>query len=65
MNFPSSTPLLSVCAAGGRVKTNSHIPYRSDAMPLRVQILSFPFDLHTAAVLDSHMSCRARAMPRQ
>jgi hypothetical protein len=26
--------------------------------------VSFPFDLHSAAVFDSHMPCRARAMPR-
>jgi hypothetical protein len=25
----------------------------------------FPFDLHSAAVLDSHMPCRAHAMPHQ
>src|SRR5215468_6354783 len=57
----------------GRLKANSHIPCRSHAvpmpfschaMPLRVWIVSFPFDLHSAAVFDSHMPCRARAMPR-
>jgi hypothetical protein len=26
--------------------------------------VSFPFDLHSAAVFDSHMPCRTHAMPR-
>ena len=26
--------------------------------------MSFPFDLHSAAVSDSHLPCRAHAMPR-
>jgi hypothetical protein len=26
--------------------------------------VSFPFDLHSAAVVDSHMPCRSPAMPR-
>jgi hypothetical protein len=26
--------------------------------------VSFPFDLHSAAVLDSHIPCRSPAMPR-
>jgi hypothetical protein len=34
------------------------------AVTLRVYIVSFPFYLHSAAVFDSHMPCRARAMPR-
>ena len=25
--------------------------------------MSFPFDLHSAAVSDSHLSCRAHAIP--
>jgi hypothetical protein len=54
------------------IKANSHIPYRSSAapmlfpchaVPLMVYIVSFPFDLHSAAMFDSHMHCRARAMP--
>jgi hypothetical protein len=36
-------------------------PYR--AMPLRVEIVSFPFDLHSAAVFDSHMPFRVHAAP--
>jgi hypothetical protein len=57
-----------------RVNANSHIPSCSHdatmsspchAVPLRVQIMTFPFDLHSAAVFDSHMPCRACAMPRQ
>ena len=31
-------------------------------MPLRVQNVSSPFDLHSAAVSDSHLPCRAHAM---
>jgi hypothetical protein len=34
------------------------------AVPLRVYIVYFPLDLHSAAVFDSHMSCRFCAMPR-
>jgi hypothetical protein len=33
------------------------------AVLLRVYIVSFPFDLHNAAVFDSHMPCRAHAIP--
>jgi hypothetical protein len=40
------------------------MPFPCHAVPLRVQIVSHPFDLHSAAVFDSHMPCRARAMPR-
>jgi hypothetical protein len=34
------------------------------AVPLWAWIVSFPFDLHSATMFDSHMPCRARAMPR-
>jgi hypothetical protein len=42
------------------IKADSHIPCRSHADPchavlLRVYIVSFPFDLHSAAVFDSHI----------
>jgi hypothetical protein len=72
--------VLSLCVVNSLVarydtlKANSHIPYRSHAapmlfhchaVPLSVQIVSFPFDLQNAAVFDSQMPCRARAMPRQ
>jgi hypothetical protein len=40
------------------------MPFSYHAVPLRVYILSFPFDIHSAAVFDSHMPYRARAMPR-
>jgi hypothetical protein len=33
-------------------------------MSLRVYIVSFPFNLHSAGVFDSHTPCRARAMPQ-
>jgi hypothetical protein len=55
------------------LRANSHIPCRSHAvptlfpchaLPLRVYIISFPFDLHRVAVFDSHTPCRTRVMPR-
>jgi hypothetical protein len=33
------------------------------AISLSVQIVSFQFDLHSAAVFDPHISCRARGVP--
>jgi hypothetical protein len=33
------------------------------AVPLRFKIVSFPFDLHSAAVFDSHIPCRSHAVP--
>jgi hypothetical protein len=48
-------------SSGGRIRADSHIPNRSHAVPLRVYIVSFPIDLHSAAVFDSHMSCRSPA----
>jgi hypothetical protein len=39
-------------------------PCRSTAMPCCQGFrLSFPFDIHSAAVFDSHMSCRAHSAP--
>jgi hypothetical protein len=43
-------------------KANSHITCRAHAVSLRVQIVSFPFDLYSAAVSDSHLPCRAHAV---
>ena len=45
------------------IKADSHIACRSpaNAVPLRVYNVSFPFDLHSAAVSDSHLPCRAHA----
>jgi hypothetical protein len=40
------------------------MPFPCHAVPLRVQTLSFPFDLHSAAVFDSHMPCLSPAMLR-
>jgi hypothetical protein len=40
------------------------MPFLCHAVPLRVQIVSFLFDLHSAAVFDSHMPCRSRTTPR-
>ena len=34
------------------------------AVPLKVYNVSFPFDLHSAAVSDSHLPCHAHAMLR-
>ena len=45
------------------VKADSHIACRSHAVPLRVQNVSFPFDLHSGAVSDSHLLCHAPTMP--
>ena len=55
------------------LKADSHIaccyhaatlPFPCRALPLRVQNVSFPFDLHSAAVSDSHLPCHAHAMLR-
>ena len=54
------------------LKADSHIasrahapamPFSCHAVPLRVQNVSFPFDLHSAAVSDSHLPCHALTMP--
>jgi len=41
------------------------MPFPCHAVPLRVYSVSFPFDLHNAAVSDSHLPCHshAAAMP--
>jgi hypothetical protein len=48
----------------GSLKADSHIICRAHAVPLRVQNVSFLFDLHSAAVSDSHLPCQAYAMLR-
>ena len=40
------------------------MPFPCHAAPLRVQNVSFPFDLHSAAVSDSRLPCHAHAMHR-
>jgi hypothetical protein len=54
------------------LKANAHItcrahaapmPFPCHAVPLRVYIMSFPFDLHSADVFVSHMPCHAHAAP--
>ena len=54
------------------LKADSHIACPSHAapmlfpchaMPLSVYNVSFPFDLHSAAVSDSHLPCHAPTMP--
>jgi hypothetical protein len=39
------------------------MPFPCHAVPLRVLNVSFPFDLHSAAVSDSHLPCRAHTTP--
>ena len=46
------------------LKADTHIACRSHAVPLRVYNVSFRFDLHNAAVSDSHLPCQAHAMLR-
>ena len=41
------------------------MPFPCHAMPLSVQNVSFPFDLHSAAVSDSHLPCSSHALLRQ
>ena len=38
------------------------MPFPCHAVPVRVQNVSFPFDLHSAAVSDSHYPCRVHAI---
>jgi hypothetical protein len=40
------------------------MPFPYIVMPIEVYSVSFPYDLHSVAVSDSHITCRARAMPR-
>ena len=40
----------------------AHMPSPCHAVTLRVQNVSFPFDLHSAAVSDSQFPCRAHAV---
>ena len=39
------------------------MPFPCHAVPLKVKNVSFPFDLHSAAVPDSQLSCHAMPMP--
>ena len=39
------------------------MPFPCHAVPLRVQNVSFSFDLHSAAVSDSHLPCHAPTVP--
>jgi hypothetical protein len=38
------------------------MPFPCHAFPLRVHNVSFPFDLHSAVVFDSHIPCRSQAV---
>ena len=44
------------------VEANSHLPCHTHAVSLRVKIESFPFDLHSVAMFDSHEPCCVPAM---
>jgi hypothetical protein len=39
------------------------MPTPSHAVSLRDQIVPFPFDVHSAAVIESHIACPAHAVP--
>jgi len=63
---------LATWSVRGTVKADLHIACRAHAaslplpchaVPLRVKNMSFPFDLHSAAVSDSHLPCHAAPMP--
>ena len=65
------SPLKTVSRTHRTLKADSLIAWRSHAapmpfpchaVPLRVQNVSFPFDLHSAAVSNSHFPCHAHAM---
>ena len=50
-----------VCVDGWNIKAHSTRACLAHAVPLPCRV-SFPFDLHSAAVSDSHLPCRAHAM---
>ena len=54
-------PLLPTDFVHSTLKANSHITFRARAVSLRVYIVSFPFDLRSVAVFDSHIPCHANA----
>ena len=47
------------------IRTQHAVPmlFRCHAVPLRVQDVSFPLNLHSAAVSDSHLPCHTHAAP--
>jgi hypothetical protein len=68
-NVQMNVAMANVC---NTIKADSHIacrahaatmPLHCHAVPLRVQNVSFPFDLHSAAVYDFHLPCHAHAAP--
>jgi len=48
----------------GRFTHSTPYSCSSSAMPLRVYNVSFPFDLHSAAMYDSHLPSHAHVMRR-
>jgi len=71
-SFPSTKSEIRSSYLNGRFTHSMPCPCRSPAVPcravpcravpLRVSNVSFPFDLHSEAVSDSHLPCRAHAM---
>ena len=44
------------------LKADSQVACRAHAVPLSINNVCLPFDLHSAAVSDSHLPCHAHAM---
>ena len=56
---------LHLLMADSHITCRAHaasMPFPCHAMPLRVKSVSFPFDLHSAALSDSYLPRRAHAM---
>jgi hypothetical protein len=65
MNGFSPSPVLHGLSPNvGLLKADSHVACSSPchAVPLRVWNVSFPFDLHSAAVSDLRLPCRTHSM---
>ena len=59
------TWLVKTIKADSHIACRSHaapMPFPCHAVPLRVHNVSFPFDLHSAVVSDSHLPCHAPTM---
>jgi len=68
--FINSVHCVTKCIICSPLKADTHIACRAHAVllscrvvPLMVYNVSSPFDLHSAAVSDSHLPCRAPTMP--
>ena len=63
-----SEPVPLAARSKGRLTHGMPFPYRAHAVPLPCRAAKalecvFPFDLHSAAVSDSNLPCRAHAIP--